>query len=151
MNDLTEQQFNRLTQVQKVEMVMEVFNRRSQDNLDAYETYCQEEESDEEARINSELLSKVLADLFEETMEILSQMEEANMYDLCQHFGATDPSFKLEMDQLYPADESYWTGKKLNGFKLNDVSTAIDKIKGAMLRLSESPLRALILEQQSED
>ena len=51
MKDLTEKQFCRLTQVQKIEIVIEAFNRRSQDNLDAYEAHRQEEESDEEARI----------------------------------------------------------------------------------------------------
>lgn len=128
---------------------MEAFNRRSQNSLDAYETYRQEEESDEESRINSEILSKVLAGLFEETMEILSQLEEANMYELCQHYGATDPNFKLEIDQRYPADDSYWTRKKLNNFKLNDLSTANDLVREARVRLAESPLRALMQVQHS--
>lgn len=142
---LTEKQFNRLSQVQKVEMMMEGFNSRAQAALDAYEAHRQEEESDEEARFNSEVLSSVLAKLFQETQEILSQLEEGSMYNLCQHYGTTDPSFKQEYSERYAADASYWTGKKLNGFKMNDVNAAIDMVKDAMLRLRDSPLHALIL------
>ena len=70
------------------------------------------------------------------------------MYSLCQHYGATDPNFKLEIDQRYPADGSYWTGKKLNNFKLKDSYAALDLVEEARVRLGDSPLRALILDKQ---
>lgn len=147
-NCLTEKQFNRLTQVQRVKMVLEEFRRRTQATLTTYESYRKEVESelesDKEAQFNSTVLSDILAKHIKEFHEILSALEKLNMHQLCQHYGASDPKFKQEYDQRYPGNESHWTGKTLNGCKLNDIHTALEIITKARQELAGSSINALI-------
>jgi len=145
MKNLSRKQFNRLTYVQKVEMALAAFNVRIQKLLDTYEFYRKEAESEEKARVCSEILSERLKEEFKRIHELLSELQEVAMYHLCQHYGATEPDFRAKIDRKFPSDEpDYWTGKKLNPFKLNDIREALDMIAEAFEEMEDNPLHVLI-------
>ena len=151
MKELSRKQFNRLTSVQKVKRFHKAFNERNQNILDNYNYYRQKEESDEDGKENFKILSDSFSWHFKETLELLSELEEEYMYVMCQHYGAIDPDFKKEIDELCPSeDESYWTGKTLSKTKLNDVCNTIDLIKNMKQEIENSPLNALIMYEDKE-
>ena len=148
MKELSRKQFNRLTSFQKVKRFHRAFNERNQNILDNYNYYRQKEESDEDGIENFKILSDSFSCHFKEALELLSELEEEYMYVMCQHYGAIDPDFKKEIDELCPSgDESYWTGKKLSRKKINDISNTIELLKNMKQEIVDSPLNALILNE----